>query len=381
MALEIATDYRDSIQNERNLTPKQVEQDISIMCESSRSFVQSKSSKEKRKAINSARQVRVGSLCTKIVTTALEDLPNITCKLKTKPQPKPKVVLTSEEVKLTHLNRSHIAKLPVAFGFSVDDGDSPKYLARIATEKFAAQGVFSTKSDGSIAIAVQADSQLVEQTTKRKRKNPTVSQSNPKIAMASDDLQLTNFNRNDVAKLPVATGFWLNDAGTSLRALHVAMGEQVVKSETVKHGKWFWLNDAGASLRALHVALGKQVEKCETVKHGKCSDSNKCVRSAGQELPKKFQRKKTRRNICTPPFEPAGRDFPAGWTVQTFKRSDKRSGNTRSGSTYKIFSSAANKVKFRSMKSVLLFVQILNEPGIFDEKMALAVFKRRGHKL
>jgi len=54
--------------------------------------------------------------------------------------PSPKVARASPEIKLTDSNAPNVAKLPVAFGFSLHDNGASKNSARIAMQKWTADG-------------------------------------------------------------------------------------------------------------------------------------------------------------------------------------------------------------------------------------------------
>merc|ERR1712216_418783 len=66
--------------------------------------------------------------------------------------------------------------------------------------------------------------------------------------------------------------------------------------------------------------------------------------------------------------EPAGPDFPDGWTAKTFERTTPNQG--RKG-TYKIWFSPIIKAKFRSMRSARIFLEILSEPDINGDENKL----------
>jgi len=155
----------------------------------------------------------------------------------------------------------------------------------------------------------------------------------PKVVTASAKIELTDSNRNDIAKLPVAFGYLLDKTQSTILAKCAAK-------------KW--------------VQEGRFAAKSESYKQGRKSH-------------------KPRRNPTTPPSQPAGPEFPDGWTTKTFARRGSTPG--KSGS-YTTFYSPVTMRTFRSKKGALTFIKILNEPGIkADEKLAFDVFKRRGYKV
>lgn len=57
-----------------------------------------------------------------------------------KPSTDPIIVVAGKEIELSHSNRDHIAKLPVSFGFFLDDDGTSKALALAATERWYKNG-------------------------------------------------------------------------------------------------------------------------------------------------------------------------------------------------------------------------------------------------
>mmetsp|Transcript_12952 Transcript_12952/g.23349 ORF Transcript_12952/g.23349 Transcript_12952/m.23349 type:complete len:620 (+) Transcript_12952:130-1989(+) len=165
----------------------------------------------------------------------------------------------------------------------------------------------------------------------------------PKVATASAEIKLTKSNRNDVAKLPVAFGFLLDDDGTSKALAQIATQ------------KW--------------ETEGKSAAEFESDKQGAQSTAISRVK------------RNERRNTIIPPSQSAGPEFPDGWTTKTFDRNSRKT-TPEKKQTYKCFYSPVTKAKFRSMKGAHIFIKILKEPGINDDEVvAFNVFKSRGHKL
>lgn len=153
----------------------------------------------------------------------------------------------------------------------------------------------------------------------------------PKVLTASAEISVTDLNREDVAKLPVAFGFALNSS----------------KSQS----------------------LAKKAAKKWTKEGMKAAESAKA---------KPLRR--SRVNPSLPPSVPAGPGFPDGWTTRTFQRGGATPG--KKAGTYKNLYSPETKQCFRSQKGAKIFIQILAEPEINgDEKLAYQAFISRGHKV
>lgn len=166
--------------------------------------------------------------------------------------------------------------------------------------------------------------------------------------------------KSDIAKLPVAFGFNIDDKnGTS---------KKLAKSATkrwLSQGKDAVMNGVGCPAWVEVAMQGNRKQKAGTTSSSSVSPTK--------------QPKRARMNPTTPPSESAGPDFPTGWTTKTFARS----ASSKHGSkTYKVYYSPQLKKSFRSRKGALIFVEMLKEPEIMnDEEAAFKVFKERGHKL
>jgi len=176
-----------------------------------------------------------------------------------------------------------------------------------------------------------------------------------KIPVATAEIvELTNSNRNEIAKLPVAFGFTLIDNGTS---------EIDAKNKTEK-----WLNEGKK-----HINDGKNKKKGTNNKENKKGSSRKSNTPSKGGTKGGTPGKSPAELLST---EPAS-NLPNGWLVKVFKR---MSGAT-AGSTDKYFYSPNNEIKFRSIKACNTFIGILTEPGVNgDEAAALKLFKSRGNR-
>jgi hypothetical protein len=175
------------------------------------------------------------------------------------------------------------------------------------------------------------------------------SQPNPKIALASVEIKLTDLNKDQIAKLPVAFGFNLDDDGTS-KILAQAAAEN-----------WYNLGKIAAMKPT---GITKATQKGASI-------------SGSTEAGMLSTPKAPRISAILIESSNAPTDLPAGWTSQKFKRANSEN---KASDTY--FYSPQEKIKFRSMKSCKRFIDILKEPTIGgNEQAALKEFKTRGHKL
>jgi len=182
----------------------------------------------------------------------------------------------------------------------------------------------------------------------------TMNEPTKKIPVATAErVELTNSNRNEIAKLPVAFGFSLIDNGTS---------EIDAKNKTEK-----WLNEGKK-----HINDGKNKKKGTNNKENKKGSRKSNTPSKGGT--KGGTPGKSPAELLSTSPSP---NLPNGWLVKVFKR---MSGAT-AGSTDKYFYSPNNDIKFRSIKACNTFIDILGEPGVNgDEAAALKLFKSRGNR-
>ena len=184
---------------------------------------------------------------------------------------------------------------------------------------------------------------------------PAVHHNNPqtsaatKVAMASKETKLT---RDQIAKLPVAFGFSLDDDGAS-KLLAQAATE-------------LWYKQGNA----MNKSSTEMTKKRGTNKENKTpSKSGTPTSSGGGSTPK------------TPAIlleaKSAGPDLPEGWTTKKFQRT----GGKTAGSSDKYWYSPDQDIKFRSMKGCKQFVAILKELGVDgNENSALKLYKERGFR-
>ena len=196
------------------------------------------------------------------------------------------------------------------------------------------------------------------------------SQPNPKIALASMEIKLTDSNRDQIAKLPVAFGFDLDDGGTS-KILAQAAAEKwynmgklaAMTTYVVKQNGTNKANDKGSALTGGGVSNGATI----ATPSGASVDGSTGVKASN--APKSPAVLIESSNA--PP------DLPSGWTSKTFKRALSL---TKARDKY--FYSPEIGIKFRSLRACKEFIEILKEPTIGgSERDALKEFKARGHKV
>ena len=195
-------------------------------------------------------------------------------------------------------------------------------------------------------------------------------QTNPKIALASMEIKLTDSNRDQIAKLPVAFGFDLDDGGTSY-ILAQAAAE-----------KWYDMGKLAAMTTHVETKNGtnKAKDKDSALTGGDKSKGATIAtpRNAsvdGSTGAKKSKSPKSPAVLLETSNAPP--DLPAGWTSKTFTRA-----NSEKRASDKYFYTPQIGFKFRSMKACREFIEILKEPTIGgSERDALKEFKARGHKV
>lgn len=194
----------------------------------------------------------------------------------------PKVATASEESRLASSNIDDIVKLPLAFGFWLDDRGASKKVSQIATERG------STEGTNCINIAIN------ERVGSRSTANGSAVI--PKVATASDEIKLNDSNRGLIATLPVAFGFWLGDCDASKQLAQTAIE------------KWSTQEMNAAEL------------ECFSEPKGETSDTpNKAVVAESSKKSPKYVRK------CTtdPPSESANPDFSSPILRGLFQREER----------------------------------------------------------
>ena len=191
---------------------------------------------------------------------------------------------------------------------------------------------------------------------------------NIKVAMASKETTLTTSNKDQIAKLPLAFGFSLDDGGISKKVAQASTAmwyRQGTNAMTTESGKKRGTN--------------KENNKGSAEKKGKKGNAT----PGGKQTPGKGTPSSSSTTPKTPKTpaillsEEAAANLPEGWIVKKFQRTNGKTART----TDKYFYSPDNKIKFRSMKGCKQFIDILAEPGIDGiESDALKVYKERGYK-
>lgn len=166
-------------------------------------------------------------------------------------------------------------------------------------------------------------------------------------ATASKPMVLTKSNMASMAKLPVAFGFELNN-GQSIALANSS-------SRTYAQEAHRALQNSGPRFKR---TPNKAKEK--TPRKSPATTPNTTPRMSPKLVPSSEHHKS---------------NLPAGWSVKTFLRQ----GGDSAGTTDTYFYSPRLELKFRSIKKVKLFCDILAECGD-DETRAHMVFKERGYK-
>mmetsp|Transcript_25460 Transcript_25460/g.54786 ORF Transcript_25460/g.54786 Transcript_25460/m.54786 type:complete len:417 (+) Transcript_25460:3-1253(+) len=200
-------------------------------------------------------------------------------------------------------------------------------------------------------------------------REPYASQPNRKSVTASNDIKLTNSNRDHIAKLPVAFGFWLDDDGSSKKLAKTATNKWLTEGKNAANSK----SDKpdGRGKEGAKKRVGETKSKKNSTPEGISVNG-----SPNSQTPSCS----TLKSPKTPAIllsEKAAARLPLGWTSKTFQRT---SGKT-AGHTDTYWYSPHMNIKFRSIVRCKQFIEILNEPGICGkEPDALKVHKERGHK-
>jgi len=187
---------------------------------------------------------------------------------------------------------------------------------------------------------------LVQTSSKTTQPQIDASQPTPKFTAASNEIKLTNSNRDNIAKFPVAFGFGLNDLASK------KIAETAAKE---------WLSQGKNAQRDSDQRNSDSKGKKNSSPHAR----------TGSGTPTKP------RTPATLVSSGAASDLPPGWIAKTFQRNTGKTVGTRD--TY--FYSPQCNIKFRSMTNVKNFLRVLSEPGINGrEDAALKVCKERGNK-
>jgi len=182
----------------------------------------------------------------------------------------------------------------------------------------------------------------------------------PKATTASYAIKLTNSNRDDIAKLPVAFGFWHGDRGASKNAAQTATK------------KWVSNGEQAVKLKSFGGKGGANKKNNNSTPKGVSTNSSPDPQTPSCNTPKA---PRTPAVLVSTKAEPS---LPLGWTTKIFRRA---SGKT-AGGTDTYYYSPQNQIKFRSMTRCKQFIQILNEPGIDGKETdAASVLRERNKKI
>lgn len=166
-------------------------------------------------------------------------------------------------------------------------------------------------------------------------------------ARASNPITVNKMNIDDVARLPVAFGFQLNNNHSKALAQNA--------TQTWSREGW----------EAIHATTRNNAPKPKP--------KNKTPRKSPTNTPNKIPRMSPVL-ISTPHTKTRG--LPEGWTAKTYQRQ----GGSTVGSTDTYYYSPVTQIKFRSRNKIQIFVEIVQEVG-GDEKKAFELFKERGHRV
>jgi hypothetical protein len=187
---------------------------------------------------------------------------------------------------------------------------------------------------------------------------------NSNITLARMEIELTDSNRDQTAKLPV-------DVGTS------GMMVEAVTARRYDVGKAAVLT-TDVTKQNENIVNGKIITSIGADEPTKRTEANRKDASIdGLTEAGTSSAPRPRLSAILVESSDAPPDLPEGWTSKTFARanSDKKASDT-------YFYSVQNKIKFRSMKACKAFIQILEEPAIGgSESVAFKEFKLRGYKL
>jgi hypothetical protein len=304
---------------------------------------------------------------------------------RSKPPIDPLVVVAGKAVKLDNSNRDQIAKLPVAFGYSLADSGVSKALALAATQNWY--------ESGKLAAAVEINSKG----SRKGMKGPPTDVINGK-EMNNDNCREMNHATPESRR---------GDARKDKRIIRKQKRKEKLKArrmeKSIERKRRREENNPSSSNSTPKSTSGTSPDcKMERKRKGEeknPSSSNSTPKSASGTSPicKSVKKGKSgnKPSIGKPKSSgasPSGSEaaatliassdsppgLPTGWKMKTFRRmAGKSAGNTDS-----YWYSPQLMHRFRSMKGCKLFIEILNEPGIAgDESVAFNQFKKRGFRL
>ena len=252
------------------------------------------------------------------------------------------VVIAGKAIKLDNSNRNLIAKLPVAFGFSLDDVGRSKALALAATQNWY--------NNGKRAASIEKNRNGIQ-----KESTGTKNATSKGKHGAMKDIDKSRGNKSVTPK--TKSGEATDKSG-------------ILKKKKTKQG----MDQAGKKSSTL-IGTSNNVSANGTPK----SSSGTSPAGTSAQKPKTSEASPGGRvsaTLISSSDSPPG--LPNGWTMKTFKR---MSGKT-SGTTDSYWYSPQLKYKFRTKKSCNLFIEILHESGIDgDESVAFNAFKKRGFRV
>lgn len=298
------------------------------------------------------------------------------------------IAIAGKAEKLTNSNRDRIAKLPVAFGFALDDCGSSKALALTATDNWYNDGkraAIIESSSKSIRKGEKGPAGMKNATTKSKQskkdndKSRGKEKSTPRGKHAMDKSGKTKMEEKKKKKKRKGE----KDKEQSWEENATPIGRLVASNGTPKpSGTSSSTTSVVKKMKKIHVSSSNGTPKPST------------AASSSATSVKKGKSKNTSSSSGTPNASEASSDgrlaailisssdsppgLPNGWTMKTFQR---MSGKT-SGTTDSYWYTPQLKLKFRSKKGCTQFIEILNEPGIDgDESVAFNTFKKRGFRV
>lgn len=247
---------------------------------------------------------------------------------------------------------------------------APFFNPGVGMQNTAYNNLAFTSTAQQLPPAPHTKTPLIVHNISQPQPQTNASQPNPKTALASLEIKLTDSNRDQIAKLPVAFGFDLDDGGTS-KILAQAAAE-----------KWYDMGKLAAMTTHVEKKNGTNKAKDKDsalTGGGKSKEATiatpRIASVDGSTGAKKIKSPKSPAVLLETSNAPP--DLPAGWTSKTFKRA-----NSEKKASDKYFYTPQIGFKFRSMKACKEFIEILKEPTIGgSEREALKEFKARGHKV
>jgi hypothetical protein len=309
---------------------------------------------------------------------------------RSKPPTDPFVVVAGKAVKLDNSNRDQIAKLPVAFGYSLADSGVSKALALAATQNWY--------ESGKLAAAVEFNSKG----SRKGVKGPPTDVINGK----GNHDTIKNIDSCGGTK-PATPESGRGDAKDKRRIrkqqkqerLKAKKQRRMEKSERKRRreennpssSNCTPKSTSGTSPDCKIERKRKEEEKnpsssnstpesasgtspvCKSVKKGKSGNKPSIIKPKSSGASPSGSGAAT---LIASSDSPPG--LPTGWKMKTFRR---MAGKT-AGTTDSYWFSPQLMHRFRSMKGCNLFIGILNEPGIDgNESVAINEFKKRGFRV